>query len=605
MRNKTLDISEHILEHDVDIMAITETWLRQSDNVKIQETIPHGYKFLHQPRGGKTFGGGLALFYKDNLHVELQTKNLNFKTFEFMELLVTVQSKLFRLVIIYRPPPSKKNQLKTSMFFDEFNNLLEHHTLTTGTLLMIGDFNLHVDVPSNYDAKRFLTLLQSTNYSQWVDGPTHRNGHTLDLIITRNNDSPIRNITMYDDIESDHFSVVCGLNAYKPQRKKIDISYRKIHAMDREAFKKDVKEALSLSEDKDLDLLFNHYNTTLMKILDKHAPVRKMKIHAREKTPWMTEEIKEARRIRRQAERRWRKTKLTVHRQIYKQKRQIVTELIAQAKKQYYSDRINEKEGDQKALFKVIDELMQRKQASPLPPHDDPKLLATQFGEFFIKKIKTIQDGLKLINISNGTEKAPETPKFVNKMTCFEPVTIEETRKLVMKSPTKSCELDPIPTWLLKETLDEIVPIITKLINISISTGTVSSAMKEAQVTPLLKKANLELIFKNFRPVSNLTFISKTIERVVARQLLKHMEQNGSIETFQSAYREYHSTETALLRVQNDILQAMDGQKVTILVLLDLSAAFDTVEHSILLDRIKSRFGIEGTPLPWNGLSHI
>ena len=207
---------------------------------------------------------------------------------------------------------------------------------------------------------------------------------------------------------------------------------------------------------------------------------------------------------------------------------------------------------------------MLRKQSSPLPPHDDPKALATEFGEFFIKKIKIIQEGLRLINVSYDNVRAPETPKFTTNLSNFQQITVNEVKKIIMQSPAKSCDLDPLPTWLLKQILDQIAPVITHIINVSISSGYVSSEMKEALVTPLIKKANLELIFKNFRPVSNLSFISKTIERVVAKQLLKHMEENGLTEIFQSAYREYHSTETALLRVQNDILQAMDEQHVTV-----------------------------------------
>ena len=127
----------------------------------------------------------------------------------------------------------------------------------------------------------------------------------------------------------------------------------------------------------------------------------------------------------------------------------------------------------------------------------------------------------------------------------------------------------------------------------------VNQEMKEAIVTPLLKKINLELILKNFRPVSNLSFISKTTERVVASQLSHHMKINGLIEVFQSAYREFHSTETALTRVQNDLLCAMDDKQLTILVLLDLSAAFDTVDHDILLGRLEECIGIPGSTLKW------
>ncbi len=116
----------------------------------------------------------------------------------------------------------------------------------------------------------------------------------------------------------------------------------------------------------------------------------------------------------------------------------------------------------------------------------------------------------------------------------------------------------------------------------------------------MLKKLVLELINKNYRPVSNLTFLSKLIERVVAIQLVDHILNNNNLmDKFQSAYREGRSTETALLRVQNDILMELDKGKVVMLVLLDLSAAFDTIDHEIRLNRLSRRCGINGTALKW------
>ena len=106
---------------------------------------------------------------------------------------------------------------------------------------------------------------------------------------------------------------------------------------------------------------------------------------------------------------------------------------------------------------------------------------------------------------------------------------------------------------------------------------------KEALVKPLLKKPGLEAQFKNLRPISNLQFISKLAERSAYEQTYDHLITHNLIPELQSAFRKRYSTETALLKVQNDILLNMDRQHVTLLVLLDLSAAFDTVNHEILL----------------------
>ena len=121
--------------------------------------------------------------------------------------------------------------------------------------------------------------------------------------------------------------------------------------------------------------------------------------------------------------------------------------------------------------------------------------------------------------------------------------------------------------------------------------------LKQAVIHPLLKKPSLDYQeFKNFRPISNLTFLSKVIEKVVALQLVDYIDNNGLCEVFQSAYRAHHSTETAL---HNDIAMSIDNQKSVVLVLLDLSVAFDTVDHSLLLARLSTRFGICDQALDW------
>ena len=183
---------------------------------------------------------------------------------------------------------------------------------------------------------------------------------------------------------------------------------------------------------------------------------------------------------------------------------------------------------------------------------------------------------------------------------CFTPVTSEETRKILAKSPTKSSILDPWPTWMLKQHLSTLTPVLAGIINQSLQNGNFPSEWKRALVTPLLKKPSLDPTeLRNFRPVSNLPFISKVVERVVAKQLSTYLDKHQLYPTFQSAYRANHSVETALLRVHNDILRAIDSHQGVILVLLDLSAAFDTVAHNILLDRLNKRFGISGSVLRW------
>ena len=121
-------------------------------------------------------------------------------------------------------------------------------------------------------------------------------------------------------------------------------------------------------------------------------------------------------------------------------------------------------------------------------------------------------------------------------------------------------------------------------------------AWKEALVLPLLKKPGLDILFKNFRPVSNLPFVSRLTESAVYNQTHSHICMNNLYPANQSSYRKNYSTETALLRVKNDMLN-VNKQHAALLVLKDLSAAFDTMDHNVLLSRLDSKFGITVTAL--------
>ena len=183
----------------------------------------------------------------------------------------------------------------------------------------------------------------------------------------------------------------------------------------------------------------------------------------------------------------------------------------------------------------------------------------------------------------------------------FTPISVTDLAAIVKNSSNASCSSDPMPTKLVKTTLlEQLLPIICKIINLSISSGTFPDIYKKALVKPLLKKITLDAdCLKNFRPISNLPFLSKLIEKVIADQFISHLKSNNLLEIFQSAYKPLHSTETALLRVSNDVLRAIDNRKCVFLTLLDLSAAFDTIDHNLLLDLLHHDLGIRGVALKW------
>ena len=382
------------------------------------------------------------------------------------------------------------------------------------------------------------------------------------------------------------------------QYKSETVKYRKLGKIDLESFKLDVLETELLKHPSDdLDILIDQYNTCLSDVLEKYAPEKCRRIIDRPFNPWFNEHVNEAKRERRKYERKWKKSKLNCdYEQLNKQKNK-VNNLILGAKKEYYNRLISDNKGNQKALFGVLKKLLNKRRVT-LPEHESADALASDFNNFFVEKIAKIRSTFDENTVYNQYDKPREgtNPPGLNN---FTELSEEQVLKLIQKSRPTYCELDPIPTALLKECTSILIKPLTKIINLSLSLGYVPSSLKSAVIKPLLKKPGLETIYKNYRPVSNLTYISKLIERVVSEQVTKYKLDNDLQEKFQSAYKKFHSTESALLKVHNDILSAMDDKKVVLLTLLDLSSAFDTVDHDILLSRLKSRFKIDGVVLDW------
>ena len=180
------------------------------------------------------------------------------------------------------------------------------------------------------------------------------------------------------------------------------------------------------------------------------------------------------------------------------------------------------------------------------------------------------------------------------------PTTDEELRNIIKLRPSKTCSMDACPTELLKRTLHIHIPYLVTIVNNSFEQGIFPNTLRTSVVKPLLKSDTINKdLQKNYRPVSNIAFIGKVLEKVAVHRLTEHLTMNGLHEEYQSAYKTLHGTETALLRVKHDIAGALDRNHAMMFVMLDLSAAFDTIDHAHLLKLLQNEYGVRGTVLAW------
>lgn len=596
--NKTIQLTEFAAAQSIDAMAITETWLTDTpaDSAILAELSSAEFYMHHVPRSSGGRGGGVGLLCNDSLRLAPCTQS-KFQTFDYMERLVTCTPKVY-IVVIYRPPTSSSS--KFGEFISEFTELMEGLILRSEHLIIMGDFNIHVDQPNDRQNIAFLNVTESFGLLQLVKERTHRGGHTLDLVLIRGDDAktiqPV--VSVEDHNLSDHSAVFLTIQlARKPQcREKKTLTLRKMKTIDHDAVVRDVCSSSLLSDRgsfADVTEITSRYRETLRRILDDHAPERCINVPERKDTSWMTPAILEEKRERQRRERTWRRTRLEVHRAQYVSQRNLVAEAVRKAKGNHLENLIEACGSDQKALFKIVNSLLKPKDE----PISDASPTAEDFNEFFVSKIQKIHEAL--LTRANPEMQSHGT-EATSQFSTFQSVTEEEVLQTLLHSPTKSCEVDPWPTWMLKRHATTLAPVITHIANISMAAGLFPEEWRHAIIRPLLKKPSLDQKqLKNYRPVANLPFLSKLIERVVALQLRSYLDENNLLPVYQSAYRTGHSVETALTRVQNDILLSLDAQQHVILVLLDQSAAFDTISHDILLQRLQHRFGLTCTVLKW------
>ena len=263
--------------------------------------------------------------------------------------------------------------------------------------------------------------------------------------------------------------------------------------------------------------------------------------------------------------------------------------LFRMKENEFWERTVNEQKSDSKKLWRTVSTVLGKSAGkSTTPP-----FIPAEFLSFLESKVETIR---------SATASAPP-PVFIHtdsNLDSFDICRPDEISKIIKASAAKSCDLDPAPTFLIKECLDVLLPHLIRLCNVSIQSGCLPLSQKTAMVMPRLKKSGLALAeIKNYRPISNLPFMSKVIEKLILTQLTRYLTANGLFPKFQSGFRRYHSTETAVLRVLSNIYSAIDQDQVSLLALLDVSAAFDTVDHGILLERLSTSYGLSGMAYTW------
>ena len=631
-------------------MFMAETWLKDSNNFQtgiFKECS--NLTFYNVIRDSNTWGGGVGILIKSDLD-SIMIKVPNYESFEVIVVSVRGGSNTINLVGIYR-----RDIVSMSLFLDEFSQFITFLFSRSHPFLICGDFNIRWNLPESTKTSQFCDIIKEYGLHPFApESRTHIKGNTLDFILADELASPlIDGISvdlLSDPTVSDHHPLTFNFLFTRNDSSKplLNTAKRNFKSVDTDIFKMDISTSLNKSfNDTSLQSfadLYQNYSSCVSKCVEDHAPLVLSKTSHAKRPQWMDHEFVVARALRRKLERRYKKTLLPNDKLAYNLQRDLCCHLANSKRQSYYQEAIASKAGDQRALFSFVNKLLDNEKSSLLPNHSNPFDLSNSFNTFFIEKVDGIRNtivncmeplssvsldhahsnvsintvdnnnnnhnnynsdsnnnilgGNHIITNNVSSYNTPCSSKS-HVMHEFEPCTAEEVTEIIKSANLKTSPSDPLPTQLLKECVDEVIPYLTVMINCSLKTGSIDG-IKEAIVRPYLKKAGLDHNeYKNYRPISNLAFVSKILERIVLKRLNSHMDAHNLHCDTQFGYKKGHSTETLLLHFYNNLLVAVDQRLGVVVLLIDLSAAFDTVDHNKLLQILFNEIGISGTALQW------
>ena len=465
----------------------------------------------------------------------------------------------------------------------------------------MGDFNIRLDKPDSLSLE-FIDLMEVQGFNQLVKNSTHNAGGCLDLIFAPFW-FPIDNINVLDTKAlADHYPITFDIKLTTTKLPShFEIKHRNWDKIDSNILKNSIQEVTDKILDHDIINSSNinnsiiNFNMKISQELDKQAPVLSKRVKVK-KHLVANKEIQDARRVKRRVENMFRKIKSDENKLQLKIARKNLARIVREARAQFFKDKFREVKHDAKKTFKIVNQLLNKNQDKILPSYTNEKSLADKFAVFYRSKIEDIRASLN----STIIEKPTSNIDIALQLNEFTEVTTEDIIEIITHLANKQSITDPIPCKFVKLCKSELAPFFKKLINSSFKFGYFPDYIKTGIITPILKHIRLDReLLNSFRPVCSLTILSKIFEICALKQLTTHLQTNNLYCKYQSAYRKDHSTETALMKVYDDILEYLSPNTYATLVLLDFSAAFDTIDHEILITRLDKIYGIKGRALDW------
>ncbi|KAK3921950.1 RNA-directed DNA polymerase from mobile element jockey [Frankliniella fusca] len=556
-------------DSEIDVIAVSETFFHNNSKTDLRN-----YTVFNVNRQERS-GGGVALYVSNQLNGKLLCKS-NGESYKPEYLIVEVSFGKEKILVscLYRPP--KIGYL--DHFLDDIYNVLPNYDYS----IICGDLNARFGSKS-YETKLVTELFELCNHTCISFEPTFHteNCHsTLDVIASNLNDKVILSGQCAAPAFSNHDMIYAVLDLSVPIAKKKQIKYRDFKNIDINALLEDVRNTPwnEVYNCDGIDSKIATFNEYILLLLNRHAPIKSFsaKNHG---SPWMNADIRKMIDLRDRARQKSIKSKTAVDFATYKSLRNKAKQQIRNAKIKYYHSIFNNYPSPNK-LWSNIRSLGIGK-SMPTDVNSLP-VSANDLNEHYLS-VSSIEN----CDLADETEKLYSTNEYdLDNVFHFKFVTAHDIYKIITDIKSNAVGIDGVSIKFLKLILKEIVYILEHIFNYCLQSGVFPSTWKCANILPVPKVSN-PCKCADFRPVSILCVLAKALEKIVHDQLYDYASHNNLFNSMQSGFRKGHSTVTALVKVADDVRKAIDERKVTVLVLLDFSKAFDRVNHRLLLIKLR------------------
>ena len=592
------------------VIAVTETWLNSFNE---DHFIIPGYTFFASSRKSKS-GGGVGLYITNLVISAVKIVDIIDNYFEFILVEIT-QPNCKNIIVgaIYRPPSGDLGQF--NLAFDNFLNLLisDCHK----HIFLAGDYNINLlRSDSHVETDVFVNNLRCHSFVPTIDKPTRVGEYSstlIDNIFINVHCFNYKSAIIYNDL-SDHFPIILSINLnvklltlpnkifmrFFPQR---EIS--RFHAaLKMTNWNKVCNIAASSNDPNDAYNLFLKLYTN---IYDKFFPQKEIKtsnkMHSNQ--PWLTAGLKRSCSIKSKLYKKYVKSRSLFSENIYKAYRNLLKTILKKAEKDYYTNKVLSAEKNSRQLWKEINRILNNKTKPHAANHfidennknneiTDNLDIANKFNDYFSKIGHTLASK---ITAPTKTFDSFLSGSFCNSMS-FMPTDANEV--ILINSCLKnkmSHGHDKIALSIMKGSIDIVAPTLACIINTSLSSGIFPDSLKTARVCPVFKSGDRRL-FSNYRPISVLSCFSKIFEKIVYKRLTNYLSKNNILTESQYGFRPGHTTSMALLDMYDGLSQSIEDNKFGIGIFVDLSKAFDCIDHGILIKKLH-HYGIRGIVLNW------